>query len=168
MFGWADFEREAPSVAAAGRELIARYRYLLAGTIRSDGTPRISPVEAHLVDGALVLALEAGTLKVRDLRRDPRIVLNAPIVDPDDPELEFKMRGRAVPISAGEPWATAAEAIERASGWRPGPEWYVVSIDIDDAAAIAWRDGEMTMDLWRRGRGIEHRERRIALGSRGS
>jgi hypothetical protein len=163
MFRWADFERQAPMVAAKGRGLIERHRYMLAGTIRRDGTPRISPVETHLIDGELILALEAGTHKANDLVRDSRIVLNAPITDPDDPGAEFKLRGRAVPVERGERWDAAADAIERASGWRPRRDWHLVSIEVEDAAYIAWHAGEMAMDHWRRGHGVDHAERRIAL-----
>lgn len=70
MFQWANFEAAAPLLAAHGRELIERFRFVLVGTIRSDGTPRISPVEAHIVRGHLMLVMIPGTLKARDLLRD--------------------------------------------------------------------------------------------------
>jgi hypothetical protein len=76
MVKWADFETAAPELATQGRELIERFRFVLAGTIRRDGTPRISPVKAHIVRGHLMLVMIAGTLKARDLLRDPRILLN--------------------------------------------------------------------------------------------
>jgi hypothetical protein len=93
MFPWADFETAAPLLAAQGRELIERFRFVLVGTIRSDGTPRISPVEAHIVRGHMMLVLIPDTLKARDLLRDPRILVNSPIIHPDDPNAEFKLRG---------------------------------------------------------------------------
>ena len=67
MFQWANFEAAAPLLAAHGRKLIARFRFVLVGTIRSDGTPRISPVEAHIVGGHLMLVMIPGTLQARDL-----------------------------------------------------------------------------------------------------
>jgi hypothetical protein len=48
---WADFEEAAPELAALGRERIERFGFVFLGTIRSDGGPRINPVEAHLVEG---------------------------------------------------------------------------------------------------------------------
>ena len=96
MFQWANFEAAAPLLAAHGRELIERFRFVLVGTIRSDGTPRISPVEAHIVRGHLMLVMIPGTLKARDLLRDPRMLVNSPITHPDDPNTEFKLRGRVV------------------------------------------------------------------------
>ncbi len=42
MFRWADFETAAPMLAAQGRELIERFRFVLVGTIRrrADGDHR--------------------------------------------------------------------------------------------------------------------------------
>jgi hypothetical protein len=163
MATWAEFEAEVPELARKCRDRIERFGYMLAGTIRRDGTPRISPVETHFVEGHLVVAMERATLKSRDVLRDPRLVLNAPIIDPDDPDAELKLRGRAVPVDAGDLREAAADTIARASGWRPPADWHVFSIDVEDAAHIAWHKGEMKMDRWRPGHPVEHTERRIAL-----
>ena len=72
VFRWADFETAAPELAAQGRELIARFGFVLVGTIRRDGTPRISPVEARVVQGHLMLVMIRGTHKARDVMRDSR------------------------------------------------------------------------------------------------
>lgn len=42
---WADFRLAAPDLAAAGERLFERTGVVLVGTIRRDGSPRISPVE---------------------------------------------------------------------------------------------------------------------------
>ena len=116
MSRWADFEAAAPELAAQCRELIERFRFVLVGTIRRDGTPRISPVEAHIVHGYLMLVMIFGTLKARDLLRDSRILLNSPIMHPDDPNSEFKLRGCAVEIQYQALREATAEAIKAASG----------------------------------------------------
>jgi hypothetical protein len=77
---WSALEESAPQLAAHGRRLIKRFGFVLLGTIRGDGTPRISPVEVHLVNGHLMLALIPHTHKANDLRRDPRCP-----TDPGDP-----------------------------------------------------------------------------------
>jgi hypothetical protein len=79
--------------------------------------------------------------------RDPRIVLHTPMLNADDPNEEFKLRGRAVAINDPELQAEAA-------GWTPPPELTVFSVDIESAAFVAWSKGEMTMTRWNRGRGI--------------
>jgi hypothetical protein len=47
-------------------------RVALLGTLRPDGSPRVSPVEPYFAGGELVLGVMAWSGKARDLRRDPR------------------------------------------------------------------------------------------------
>jgi hypothetical protein len=47
---WRAFAGEAPEAAAAATELFERFGFVLVGTIRADGAPRISAVEVHLGD----------------------------------------------------------------------------------------------------------------------
>jgi hypothetical protein len=44
---WAEFDRAAPELAGYFRERIQADQVILLGTIRKDGSPRISPVESH-------------------------------------------------------------------------------------------------------------------------
>jgi hypothetical protein len=156
MFHWANFEAAVPLLAAQGRELIERFRFVLVGTIRKDGTPRISPVEAHIVRGHVMLVMITGTLKARDLLRDPRILVNSPITHPDDPNTEFKLRGRVVEIRDQALRQATAHAIEAASGWRPPEGWHFFAIDIEEAAFLAWQNGVLHMTRWNRDRGLDH------------
>ncbi len=116
---WADFEAAVPELAARGRALIERFGFILAGTIRADGTPRISPVAAHLVSGDLMLVMIPGTQKARDVRRDSRIVLQSPVTGAAEPGAEFKLRGRAAGITGDALRTATADTIETVSGWRP-------------------------------------------------
>jgi len=93
---WAGFEAAASELAAQRRALIECFGFVLAGTIRADGTPRISPVAAHLVSGDLMLVMIPGTQKARDVLRDSRIVLQSPVTEAAEPGAEFKLRGHAV------------------------------------------------------------------------
>jgi hypothetical protein len=156
---WAELESAAPEVAAAGRGLIERFGYVLIGTIRRDGTPRISPVEAHFVEGDLRVAMMPRTLKARDLRRDPRLVLNVPIVDPHDPGAEFKARGRAIALDDPAARRGTADAIKAASDWRPRDDWHFFSIDVEDAALMIWVEGALKMTRWSRAGGLEQGSR---------
>jgi hypothetical protein len=153
VLGWSEFAAACPEVAGPVRELIERYGFVFAGTIRRDGTPRISPVEAHIVRDELMLVMIAGTLKARDLLRDPRVVLNAPIVDPADPGSEFKLRGHAIAVDDPNLRAATADAIKSTSGWRPPASWHYFAVRVDDVAHMAWEAGALDMLHWRLGRG---------------
>jgi hypothetical protein len=163
MFQWADFEAVAPMLAAQGRELIEHFRFVLVGTIRRDGTPRISPVEARLVNDHLMLVMIPGTLKARDLLRDPRILVNSPITHPDDPNREFKLRGRVIEIQDPELREATASAIEATSGWRPPDGWHFFALDIQEATYLAWQNGILDLTRWNRDRGIDSVRRPIAV-----
>jgi hypothetical protein len=155
VFRWADFETVAPELAARGCDLVDRFGYVLLGTIRRDGTPRISPVEARVVEGHLMLVMIRGTHKARDVLRDPRLVVNTPITDPADPGSEFKLRGRAIAVDDRDLMEAAATATEVASGWRPPTDWHFFTIEVEDAALMDWDRGELTMTRWSRERGLE-------------
>ncbi|HLG78000.1 MAG TPA: pyridoxamine 5'-phosphate oxidase family protein [Ktedonobacteraceae bacterium] len=151
MFPWANLEAAAPILAAQGRELIEHFRFVLVGTMRRDGTPRISPVEARLVQGHLMLVMIPDTLKARDLLRDSRILVNSPITHPGDPNREFKLR------------EATARVIEATSGWRPPDGWHFFALDIEEAVFLAWQNGLLDLTRWIRNRGLDSIRRPIAV-----
>ena len=104
-----------------------------------------------------------GTLKARDLQRDSRLVLNSPVIDPADPGAEFKLRGRAVDTDDEELREATANVIEATSGWRPQDHWHFFSIEIHEAAHIAWEGGVMDMTRWSRRAGIQRERRPVAV-----
>jgi hypothetical protein len=91
---WKELEQAAPQIAARGRELIERFQFVLVGTLTKDGSPRITPVEAYIVDDHLLVNMIPGSLKARDLLRDPRVYVHAPVTAKEGSP-EFKLAGRA-------------------------------------------------------------------------
>jgi hypothetical protein len=150
---WADLEAGAPDLGRLARSLLDRHGFLYAGTIRRDGAPRISPVEAHLVRGRLMLVMVAGSQKARDLDRDPRVTLQSPIADPGDPGAELKVRGRVTDVDDDQRAATT-EAVEAASGWRPRPSWRFLAVELEAVALLGWEEGDMVLSRWDRNRGL--------------
>ena len=59
------------------------HRHKILGTLRADGSPRLSGIETTFKDGELWLGMMPGSRKVQDLQRDPRLALHSPPVDPD-------------------------------------------------------------------------------------
>jgi len=143
MFSWADFEQATPELAAIGRERIERHGFMLLGTIRRDGTPRISPVGVRLAAGQLAMPFVRGSTKERDVGRDSRVLLHSPMLHADDPNDEFKLRGRAVEVE--DPQVRDAAKL-----WDPPPEFDVFCIDVESAAFVQWENGEMTVTRWER------------------
>jgi hypothetical protein len=159
--GWSDFAIAAPALAAPAQDLLQRYGFVYLGTIRSDGTPRISAVETHLVQQHLMLVMVAGTQKARDVRRDPRLVVQTPVTDPHDPGEELKLRGVALTVDADLRAATTA-TIEDASGWRPQPSWLFLEVGVQAAALLSWNPetGDMLLTRWDHNHGFRGPETR--------
>src|SRR5437763_826383 len=64
---WAEREQAAPEAGARGREVLDCVQFVFAGTLRRDGAPRVTPVEACVIDGHLLVNMIARSLKALDL-----------------------------------------------------------------------------------------------------
>ncbi len=93
---WAAFAAEQPRFAELGCRRLTDAGVLLVGTVRADGSPRISPVEPLIWRGDLWLSMMWGSVKARDLLRDPRILVHSVVTSPDGADGEYKVRGTAV------------------------------------------------------------------------
>jgi Pyridoxamine 5'-phosphate oxidase len=130
---WRDLEAGAPDLAREGWARFERTKVALLGTIRPDGSPRISPVEPYLIEGELVVGVMPST-KLDDLRRDPRCALHSSVSNLDGSEGEFKVQGRAV--STEEPAIVDAEGAWWAG--RPRHRFQAFTIEIEEAILLTW------------------------------
>ena len=76
--------------------------HAVLATLRRDGSPRLSGTEAPIRDGHLWLGMMPDSLKVADLRRDPRFSLYS---SPDTEELllgDARIDGRVVAATPAE------------------------------------------------------------------
>ncbi|MBV9464946.1 MAG: pyridoxamine 5'-phosphate oxidase family protein [Solirubrobacterales bacterium] len=101
MTAWRDFERAAPEFAQRVRALFDAHRHKTLATLRADGSPRISGIEAAFEGGELVFGSMPNARKGADLRRDPRFALHSATVDPVEGSEaawpgEAKISGRAI------------------------------------------------------------------------
>ena len=102
MTTWQDFEQAAPEFAQRVRRLFDAHRHKTIATVRADGGPRISGIEAAFEDGELVFGSMTNARKGADLRRDPRFALHSATVDPIEAAEaqwpgEAKISGLALP-----------------------------------------------------------------------
>ena len=102
MTAWHDVERAEPEFARRVQGLFDAHRHKTIATLRADGSPRISGIEAAFEDGELTFGSMPEARKGADLLRDPRFALHSATVDPvegvDPAEWpgEAKVSGRAV------------------------------------------------------------------------
>jgi hypothetical protein len=82
MTAWRDVEDAVPEFAQRVRALFDAHRHKTIATLRADGSPRISGIEAAFEDGQLVFGSMPNARKGADLRRDPRFAIHSATVDP--------------------------------------------------------------------------------------
>ena len=80
---WTEFTQAAPELARLFKERLDATGLALIGTIRKDGTPRISPLEADLFEDHLLLGMMWQSKKALDLLRDPRCLVHSVVSDKD-------------------------------------------------------------------------------------
>jgi Pyridoxamine 5'-phosphate oxidase len=159
---WKEFESAAPAMAKIGRKRLGRLA--LVGTVRRDGTPRISPVEPFIADGQLLLGMMRGSRKALDLLRDPRCVVQNAVSDPEGSQGEFKLRGRAA--LTREDGTRQAYLKAYARKWkRPPPEPFpshLFVVDVSEAALIDWmtEEGVMVLKTWTPEAGVSEKRRK--------
>lgn len=102
MTSWKDVEEAEPEFAQRVRELFDAHRHKTIATVRADGAPRISGIEAAFEKGQLTFGSMPRARKGDDLRRDPRFAIHSATIDPVEgaPPAEWpgeaKIAGRAI------------------------------------------------------------------------
>jgi Pyridoxamine 5'-phosphate oxidase len=138
MVAWREIETEAPEFATRVRTLFQAHKHKTMATLRADGSPRISGIETGIGD-EVTFGSMADSRKLADLRRDPRLALHSPSIDPpeEDPGSwvgEAKIAGTAVATDDG------------------------FKVDVTEVA-LTYLDGGLVIESWHPGRGHERRVR---------
>lgn len=153
---WQAFKRTAPELAAVGERLFDRSGVGLIGTIRKDGSPRISPVEPLVTDGELYLGMMWQSLKALDLLRDPRCTIHNSVSDRTAPDGEFKLHGRALDIKDSEERRRYGDALQQKIGWRPEePGFHLFAVDVQSAGFFITQADTRIMKRWRANEGLD-------------
>jgi len=154
---WRDLEQGAPDIGRLGRARLETARVALLGTLRRDGSPRISPVEPYLARGELLIGVMASSAKAADLRRDRRCVLHSAVTGPDAGEGELKLSGLA---DLAGPDLRDAPARAWWLTWPPDKA-LVFGLRIAHAAFVDWdlERGLVTVHQWSPQTGYRHARR---------
>lgn len=148
---WEQFEAAAPELAAVGRTQFEQSGVALIGTLRKDGTPRISCVEPCILDGVLYLGMMWQSRKALDLLHDSRLVLHNTVCTSTGDEVEFSLHGRAIEIR--DPEVRSRYRSERTS-WQE-PHFHLFSLDIQSASLVAYGGGEQAVSVWPEGKAFK-------------
>jgi hypothetical protein len=160
MPGWNEIVREAPELAAAVQARFDANRHKVLGTLRADGSPRLSGIEVTFRDGELWLGMMPESLKALDLRRDPRLALHSATVDPELVEGDARISGLAVEATDAGAMTALVEGDTRHEDGAPAG--HVFRVDVTELMLIKIGDpaDHLVISSWHEGRGVERVERR--------
>jgi hypothetical protein len=150
---WTEFATEAPNIAAV---FIRRHRaagnLCMLATTRSDGFPRICPLEPRIFEDRLWLPGMPGTAKFADLQRDPRFCLHTATVDTRVADGDAKLWGLAHECSEAARRQRFAEDLvaDTALDLR-GAEFAFFGIEIAGASAVELRGDDLEITVWKPG-----------------
>ena len=159
MTSWDEVARAEPELAAAVQARFDAHRHKVLGTLRADGSPRLSGIEATFKDGELWLGMMPDSRKALDLRRDPRMALHSATVDPELTDGDARITGRAVEVT--EPGAMAA-LVEGDDRHAEPPSGHVFRVDVTEVMLLKIGDppDHLVIGSWTPDRGRRVIERR--------
>jgi hypothetical protein len=79
---WKQIQADAPQLAERVQQCFGVGIHKTIATLRRDGAPRISGSELEFADGEVTLGMMGGSMKLLDVRRDPRVAIHSPTLDP--------------------------------------------------------------------------------------
>ena len=151
MASWADIESDAPEFADRVRGRFQAGVNKTIATLRRDGAPRISGTELEFAAGEVTLGMMGGSRKLADVRRDPRVAIHSPTLDPPADasawEGEAKLAGTLVEVPAPTD--------------NPFPGSGHFRLDVTEVALtyVGTPADHLVIESWHSGRGWERRTR---------
>jgi hypothetical protein len=156
MPSWAWIEAAEPEFAAEARASMDRRTHKTMATIRPDGSPRISGMEARFIDGELSFGSMPNSPKVRDLAADPRFALHSGSEEPDLWAGDAKFAGTVIEVTDPD----IKQAYVAAAGTAPPGDYHLYKTDITEIVVI--RLGEpadhLVVHRWTPERGVRRSE----------
>jgi hypothetical protein len=158
MASFAHVESEEPKFAAQVRAAFDKHGHKVLATLRADGSPRVSGIEARFAHGELWLAGMPRSIKFVDLRRDPRMALHSGSDEPEAFSADAKVSGRAVEVTEPRELAAFAGEAEVPEAAQP---FELFRIDLDQVVLTALSDAKdaLVISSWRPGKGLEQARR---------
>ena len=127
----------------------------LIATIRKDGGPRISGVEVTFGAGELWLGMMQGSLKAKDLLRDPRFALHSATIDKDVKAGDAKVSGVAVPVDDEATFRDFLHASGPEGALDPGA-FHLFRLEVTEMSFVVPAGDHLAIEWWGEGRGYRN------------
>jgi Pyridoxamine 5'-phosphate oxidase len=160
MPSWEEVVRTAPELAALVRRRFDAHPHKVLATLRADGSPRLSGIEATFRDDELWLGMMPGSRKSLDLQRDPRLALHSATADPELAGGDARISGRAILVTEPGAMEALVAGDERHADGPPAGDVY--RVDVGEVVLIRIGDppDHLVIESWRDGGAVRRIERR--------
>lgn len=142
MATWDDFAAQAPGLAAEIRRRFESNLHHVMGTVRPDGSPRLSGTEVAITDRDVSLGMMSKSRKLADVERDPRIELHSAPLEDDLTAGDAKLAGRL-----------------RRTGTVGAGEGFMFTLDLERATLVRVDGDELVIEVWTPQRGARQMRR---------
>jgi hypothetical protein len=143
---WDGFAAACPRIAELAESRFRARELCMLGTLREDGSPRISPCELDFVDGELILGMMWQSRKALDLLRDPRCVLQSCTTDRMGTEGDAKVYARAVDVRDPSLREAYRQTVRERIDWAPEePHFHAFAIDVTGAGFITFSEPKVVL-----------------------
>lgn len=102
MTRWSEIEAKQPELASRIRARFEGHPHHVLGTVRADGSPRLSGINVFFSDGFLWWGSMSGARKVADVRRDNRVALYSAPLHEDMTGGDASISGRVRPLNGDD------------------------------------------------------------------
>jgi len=162
MATWDEFARSEPEFGRLIKARFDSHKHKMMATLRKDGSPRISGIEATFADRELWLGMMPESRKALDLRRDPRLALHSTSADSAMPDGDAKLAGRAIEHTGDDTKTAFSNTLEETGQEMPSGPFHLFSVDIQEAVLIRLGDpaDHLVIETWRESQGLSRTERR--------
>ena len=159
MATWGMVVAEAPELARQVRELFDSHRHKILGTLRKDGSPRLSGTELNFLDDDIWFGGMWMSRKCLDLRRDPRFAVHTSSLDPPAWRGDARISGTVQEVV--DP-AQVEAVVKAGEGEAPEGPWHLFRAELEEVLLTRLGDpaDHLVIELWRPGRGVQRTERR--------
>ena len=163
MTSWNDVVAAAPDLAGRAQAIMASTTNCVLGTLRADGSPRLSGIDPFFLEGELYIGSMPRSRKGADMARDPRIALHAIPWEsrkvkegaPDPGIGDAKVAGRAVRLEDPAEVRRIFEAYFADLAYDTPDEGDLYRVDVESVVVVSVEDPELVIDRWTASGGVQ-------------
>lgn len=151
---WDEFAVECPEFSAVVRARFETEQIFLLGTLRLDGSPRISGVECDFVGDDLMSGMIWQSAKARDLLNDSRMTIHSLVPDKEHESQnqgDLKLYGHARSIDEADHKRRYEQAIHARINWHPDEPYHCFAFEVDRVGMVRFVEEGRQVWSWRAG-----------------